>query len=129
MNDKKHMNQAAFYAALRGDLPNALIASIEGGIEAQEARGQRDFVAAETLPKDGLDNAVCEALGIKILSDADDLFYNVQLPTGWTKRATDHAMWNELIDDRGQKRASIFYKAAFYDRRAFIRWSDTDDSK
>jgi hypothetical protein len=120
MNGKKGMNAAAFYAALRGDLPNALIASTEGGIEAQEARGQRDFVEAETLPKDGLDDAICEALGISVIGDYDDLFYRVSLPVGWSKRATDHSMHSELLDDKGRKRAGIFYKAAFYDRAAHI---------
>ena len=32
-------------------------------------------------------------------------------------------MWNELIDNKGRKRASFFYKAAFYDRDAFINFN------
>ena len=30
-------------------------------------------------------------------------------------------MWSDLLDDKGVKRGSIFYKAAFYDRSAFLR--------
>ena len=29
-------------------------------------------------------------------------------------------MWSDLVDDKGRKRTSIFYKAAFYDRSAHI---------
>ncbi len=27
-------------------------------------------------------------------------------------------MWSDLLDEKGRKRGAIFYKAAFYDRRA-----------
>lgn len=30
-------------------------------------------------------------------------------------------MWSKLVDDKGRARASIFYKATFYDRRARIK--------
>ncbi len=29
-------------------------------------------------------------------------------------------MWSDLLDDKGRKRGSIFYKAAFYDRKAHL---------
>ena len=61
-------------------------------------------------------------MGIKIIDTYDDLFWNVELPKGWTTRATEHPMWNELIDDKGRLRAKFFYKAAFYDREAFIHF-------
>ena len=51
------------------------------------------------------------------------MFWSVKLPEGWEIRATDHTMWNELIDNKGRKRASFFYKAAFYDRDAFINFN------
>ena len=31
-------------------------------------------------------------------------------------------MWNNLYDEKGRKRANFFYKAAFYDRDAFINF-------
>ncbi len=52
--------------------------------------------------------------------DVDDLFINVVLPDGWQKKPTDHSMWSDLVDERGRKRANIFYKAAFYDRSAHL---------
>lgn len=64
-----------------------------------------------------------EKMGIKVIGEYDDLFYNVQLPEGWKVEATEHSMWNNLLDDKGRKRASFFYKAAFYDRDAFINFN------
>jgi hypothetical protein len=71
---------------------------------------------------EGLD-AVAEALGIELLAHHEDdpLFRRVRLPEGWGFRYTDHSMWTDLVDDNGKKRAGIFYKAAFYDRRASIQ--------
>lgn len=60
-----------------------------------------------------------EKMGIKIIDGYDDLFLNVILPEGWKIKATDHSMWNELIDNENRKRISFFYKGAFYDRDAF----------
>ena len=104
-------------------------------IENQEKRGQRAVVTNKRLPKatnycsgyhkhcdyDFTKNQY-EKMGIKIIDEYDDLFWNVQLPDGWEIKATSHSMWNDLLDDKGRKRASFFYKAAFYDRDAFINF-------
>lgn len=99
-----------------------LFISMVGGIEAQEAQGQRSLVNSDTLPTEGLDG-LGGMPGIEILEpvDGDPLFTYVKLPAGWSKRGTDHDMWSDLLDEKGRKRASIFYKAAFYDRRARIQ--------
>lgn len=60
-----------------------------------------------------------EKMGIEIINETDDLFWNVKLPDGWEVKATDHSMWNEVRDNKGRKRMTFFYKAAFYDRGAF----------
>jgi hypothetical protein len=60
-----------------------------------------------------------EKMGIEIINEANDLFWNVKLPEGWEVKATDHSMWNEVRDNKGRKRMTFFYKAAFYDRDAF----------
>jgi hypothetical protein len=60
-----------------------------------------------------------EKMGIEIISEHDELFWNVKLPKGWEIKPTDHSMWNELLDNKGRKRMTFFYKAAFYDRDAF----------
>lgn len=104
-------------------------------IENQEKRGQKMVVANQRLPKatnfcsgyrkhDDFDftKTQYEKMGIKIIDEYDDLFWNVQLPDGWKIEATNHSMWNSLIDNNGRERASFFYKAAFYDRDAFINF-------
>lgn len=95
-----------------------------GGIEAQESQGQQELVNAEVLPAKG-DWTQLEALGVKRGAHVtgDPLFVHVELPAGWKKQATDHSLWTDLVDETGTKRASIFYKAAFYDRDAFFRVS------
>jgi len=113
---------AAWGAALTGDLHSTAVASVPGGIEAQEVRGQSDFVANDTLPIKchGCTREQLEQMDIVFGDPVDDLFASVQLPDGWRKERTDHSMWSHLVDDQGRKRASIFYKAAFYDRDAHL---------
>jgi len=118
-------NLAAIVALAKGDVENALIAATPGGIEAQEARGQQEFAANSTLPRKGDSwNASCreqlEEMGIVFGENVDALFVEVQLPEGWKKIPTDHSMWTDLVDEKGRKRAAIFYKAAFYDMSAHI---------
>jgi len=97
---------------------NLIAAATPGGIEAQEARGQKQLVSSFTrLPKD-MDLETAKRVGFKILEPADDIFMTVEAPTGWELRPTDHSMWSEIFDDQGRKRGSVFYKAAFYDRSA-----------
>lgn len=123
MNQKLRLTPAALNA---DTLENFMAAATPGGIEAQEARGQRDFVASTTLPKqcNGCTREQLEAMGIVFGKDEDDLFIAATLPAGWKKEATDHSMWSKLIDDKDRERASIFYKAAFYDRSAHIDLSN-----
>lgn len=119
-NTEKDMNEIKYLVAFgeRGK-----------GIEAQEAQGQRELVSSAQLPA-GLSDyrngpgakEIYETLGFKVIgpSRSDELFLDVELAEGWSKKATDHDMWSDLLDDKGRKRAGIFYKAAFYDRKADI---------
>jgi len=107
---------------LMGGNPNA--------IEAQEAQGQKELVESSQLPRKTNDYDVkvkkqYKKMGIKILkeTEGDDLFFDVILPEGWKLESTDHSMWNKLVDNKGRERASIFYKAAFYDRDSFISFN------
>jgi hypothetical protein len=114
---------AALAAAGAGEIDNFIAVITPGGIEAQEAAGQATLVNSAMLPKEmlrGCTRDKLEAMGVKFGADVDDLFVTVTLPDGWKKRATNHSMWSELIDEKGRVRALIFYKAAFYDRRATI---------
>lgn len=102
-------------------------------IEAQEAAGQKELVNSSQLPIKvnspyGIDiREKYQSMGIIILDrkkDDDVLFFDVELPKGWKLEPTEHSMWNNLIDDKGEIRANIFYKAAFYDRDAFIDFKE-----
>lgn len=114
------MNPAAIGALAKGDFANAEIAITPGGIQAQEKDGQLKFVSAEILPKNinKSDRENLCKLGFLFGNDVDELFVECKLPAGWSKRATSHQMWSDLLDGLGRVRARIFYKAAFYDRRA-----------
>jgi len=98
-----------------------------GAIERQEKEGQMQLVQSCQLPAKinhpmgAWIEKEYEKMGIEIIGKGnDELFFNVKLPEGWRLRATEHPMWSHLIDESGKVRASIFYKAAFYDRDAFI---------
>ncbi len=90
----------------------------------QEADGQRSFTSSDTLPTEMSkeDRKILKKAGVKFGSPVpgDSLFTYVTLPAGWKKVPTSHSMWSDLVDDKGRKRASIFYKAAFYDRKAHL---------
>ena len=116
------MKLSTLAALVNGDIANAIVSETPGGIEAQEARGQQDFVASDTLPIkcNSCTREQLEAIGIEFGEPVDDLFVAVRLPDGWKKIPSDHSMWSNLVDDQGRTRAHIFYKAAFYDRNAHI---------
>lgn len=122
MDDKLRISPAELGAAVKGDLKNFIVASTPGGIEKQEAQGQVDFVADKTLPVECIDCSrdQLEKMGILFGEVVDDLFISCKLPEGWSKRPTEHSMWSDLLDGKGHTRAHIFYKAAFYDRKAHI---------
>jgi hypothetical protein len=120
MTDKFRMTPAAVSAAARGDMENFLVAATPGGIEAQEAMGQAALVGTKNTLPIQCPRKELKALGFVFGEPLDDLFLNVTFPPGWSKEATDHSMWSDLLDETGKKRGSIFYKAAFYDRRAFM---------
>lgn len=97
--------------------------SPESFIEQQERNGQRQLVNSDRLPSEfSGDRAEWEALGFAFgdPDPADPLFMPATLPEGWQRQATDHSMGSVLVDALGRERVRIFYKAAFYDRRAHM---------
>ncbi len=114
-----------------GFLAEAIFGGTSQAIDRQEARGQQDLVKSTTLPTDmnGSDKheikKILTKAGVKFLGpvEGDELFQYVELPVGWKKVATDHPMWSRLVDDKGRERATIFYKADFYDRGAHMNLS------
>ncbi len=116
--------------SLKEVFPSWLLGGNPNAIEAQEARGQQELIESLQLPRKcnsprGINAAEqYHKMGIKVFTTSkdDDIFMGVKMPTGWKKVATDHSMWNNLVDDKGRIRATIFYKAAFYDRDSFINF-------
>jgi hypothetical protein len=91
-------------------------------ITDMEAAGQRQLVHSDRLPSKGPIDEM-EKLGFTFgdIDRNDPLFRPATLPDGWKKQGSDHDMWSHVIDPLGRKRVAIFYKAAFYDRDAFMR--------
>jgi hypothetical protein len=97
-------------------------------IEAQERHSTSTAANVSALPTCGLHQygpgGPFESLGIKIgkpmSSDPKELFTSVELPLGWKIKRTDHPMWNDIVDEKGRRRASYFFKGAFYDRNAHM---------
>ena len=103
-------------------LGEAMLFGSDGMIERQEKIGQQQLVNSTVLPKDNSqDWEVLKRWGVKRGQEVDALFCEAKLPKGWSTVSTNHAMWSNLLDARGLRRAEIFYKASFYDRKAFIR--------
>ncbi len=104
-------------------LIEAMVVGGSNAIENQEKRGQTDLVNSAKLPIKCGKREQFEKLGIVFGEDIDDLFVSATLPDGWKVQPTDHSMWSNLVDESGEEVASIFYKAAFYDRDAFMTLS------
>lgn len=119
---KLHLLEA--FQALSAGVPIGALVE-RGSIEAMESAGQSELVASESLPTEvsASERALLELWGFRFgeAFENDPLFMPAVLPEGWTKAGSDHAMWSKVLDEKGRERVEVFYKAAFYDRRAFMR--------
>lgn len=112
---------ATVLARLLGLEEEAKISEKPGGIEEQERMGQIAFSARnDLLPKDCLNCSFSdlEKLGFVIGEAADDIFMHATYPDGWTCIPDTHSQYVSVLDEHGRARISIYYKAAFYDRRS-----------
>lgn len=103
----------------------AMLVGPDAFVTGQEARGQAKLITSDQLPTEG-DWDALEELGFvkgEVVED-DPLFRHASLPEGWEKRRTGHSLWTDIVDERGVKRVSVGYKAAFYDRWAQINVTD-----
>ena len=109
-----------------GKLRLSPVEATTGQIEEQEKAGQAALAGSVKafLPRESnLDRVtVTKRTGILFHEDADELFVEVTLPPGWSIQPTEHALYSVLQDAAGKPQADVFYKAAFYDRRADITW-------
>lgn len=98
-----------------------------GGIEEQEAEGAAAMQArdCEVIPAEVMGGTEQDltAIGFTLgpVDQRDPLFRQATLPLGWKRAGTGHSMWTRLVDEVGRERVSMFYKAAYYDRSAFLR--------
>lgn len=92
----------------------------EASILRMEAQGQREIVNSQVIPTGGASDEELTALGFTLgdVVNGDPLFRYATLPDGWRKVGTDHSMHSSIVDELDRQRLGIFYKAAFYDRRA-----------
>lgn len=105
--------------------PEWLFGGNPTAIENQEAEGQKLLCQSSQLPVDVRGGDALEtykSLGIKVIrtSEGDKLFYDVILPSGFKIQPTDQPMHSDLLNSEGEKVGGIFYKAAFYDRKAIF---------
>lgn len=127
-NTTKTIQQVPQFAMIMATGPGTVEENLTASIKQQEYRGTQQASVSEVLPTDGLVDYKPEGeygcLGFKIGEAVpdDDMFTYVELPPGWTKKPTNHSLWVDIVDEKGRKRTSFFYKAAFYDRSA--RMSD-----
>jgi len=91
-------------------------------IEHQEKQGQARVSYSDRLPLNisGMSKEELESIGFAFGDPVDELFQECTLPEGWKIEPTDHSMWSNILDEEGTERGSMFYKAAFYDRNAFV---------
>jgi hypothetical protein len=97
--------------------------SPETFIAGQERAGQHQLVNSDRLPSEFMgDRAEWEALGFTFgePDPGDPLFMPATLPPGWGRKAGEHSMGSSIVDTLGRERVSVFYKAAFYDRKAHM---------
>lgn len=102
------------------DLP--MFGGSSAAIERMEAAGQQQLLESCDLPTKGSDDPEFLRLGFTFGDPRpnDPLFRPATLPEGWKREGTDRAMHTKILDALGRERVSVFYKAAFYDRRAHM---------
>ena len=90
------------------------------GLEAVQNAEQNRARSACRLPRDmNPSQETFEAIGFKFEDIGDDVLFQATLPEGWTLES-DGGYWTYLIDEKGNKRGSYFYKGAFYDRNGHM---------
>lgn len=121
-NSKQGWTMAMLSALLGGKNP---MDSTPDAIIASEKAGQAAIVNEEMLPVDirGISSNELGLLGFKFGEPVNELFVKATLPAGWYKEGSNHDMWSYIYDDQGRQRASIFYKAAWYDMSAVMYWT------
>jgi hypothetical protein len=91
----------------------------------QESHGAAAVRDSQQIPTENPGAAILAQFGIEVGAPdpRDGLFVNATFPAGWRRTSTGHSMWTYLVPPWSKGAVfSIFYKAAFYDRSAFMRF-------
>lgn len=115
--DDRQILTAGSKANISGKSPMQNLA-IEEGAQREVAESETWLLARKQNMQRDDSKAALEALGFTILGIADDLFFKVQPPAGWTKETEGY--WTTVKDAEGHERISQFFKGAWYDREAFL---------
>jgi hypothetical protein len=93
-------------------------------IEEMEQQGQHQLVHSDRLPTrlnfSKEEDFLAAGFTFGEPDPQDPLFRPATLPEGWKREGSDHSMWSYIVDDKGRQRVRVFYKAAWYDRDAFM---------
>lgn len=132
MKEKENGNSGIVNTTkLAKERPGAILAAflVDTGytVEKMEALGAEQLRNQRTvLPTKGLanDRERWGKIGVEVgtICSEDPLFTQAVLPDSWTieEGSSSSDYWSVLKDENGYVRAKLFYKAAFYDRRASI---------
>ena len=97
------------------EIDNIIVLNDEDGNEVQfEFLDLIEYDSEEYLEK------IYREMGIEIVDECDDLFFNVVLPEGWKIENTDR-YWNHVKDANGNVVIEYFYDSKFYDRDAYVK--------
>jgi hypothetical protein len=80
------------------------------GMEASKMRTSNEIPNPKTE-----DRLLLTEWGVEFGKATDRVLVECTLPPGWKKVKTDHYMYSNLVDDRGQVRAQIMFKGVSYD--------------
>lgn len=64
---------------------------------------------------------IWEEIGFQFTKiDYDDVLYNTTLPVGWTVQHIENSPWFKIIDNLGNNRGNMYFKATIYERVAHM---------
>lgn len=90
------------------------------GLETVQHNEQCRARSSDMLPQDMQPSKkFYETLGFAFEDVGDSVLYQASLPNGWTLKSAG-GCWTDLLDEKGRKRGSYFYKGAFYDRNGHM---------
>ena len=95
-------------ALIEGKKPQELI-------DEKESEGQKKVNTEIMLSRDMQPaKEVWEKLGFVFYEiPGNNVLYKAELPKGWKLVPNEHPMWTDLIDEQGNLRGQMFYKASY----------------